>query len=88
MPDGLPSDFEHCFREMEALLRKIEIWWIENVEIPINPDLDGKAIDYEGIVPGPIITLQLLCNIALGSEDQSHVYFEEFKKRFADQGTG
>jgi hypothetical protein len=73
---------------MEALLRKIEIWWIENVEIPINPDLDGKAIDYEGIVLGLIITLQLLYNIALGSEDQSRVYFEEFKKRFADQGTG
>jgi hypothetical protein len=54
---------------MEALLRKIEIWWIENVEIPINPDLDGKAIDYEGIVLGLIITLQLLYNIALGSED-------------------
>lgn len=31
---GLPPDFEQCFLDMVALLRKIEVWWITNVEIP------------------------------------------------------
>jgi hypothetical protein len=83
--DGLPSDFKPCFREMAALLRKIEMWWIQNVEIPTNSDPDGKNIDYEGIVPGPIITLQLLCDIAPGSDEQSRVYMEAFKLRLGDQ---
>jgi len=43
--EGLPPDFGHCFNDMVALLRKIEVWWITNVEIPTNPDYDGREID-------------------------------------------
>lgn len=78
---GLPPDFEQCFLDLVALLRKIEVWWIANVEIPTNPDYDGKAIDEEGIVPGPIIGVQLLWDIALGDEERSQFYYNEFRKR-------
>ena len=62
------------------LLCKIEKWWILNVEIPTNPDFDGKEIDEDGIVPGPIMTLRLLPDIALGSEEESNFYYKEFIK--------
>ena len=53
------------------LLSKIEKWWILNVEIPTNPDFDGKEINEDNIVPGPVMTLRLLTDIAFGSEEES-----------------
>jgi len=76
-----PPDFAKRFQEMAALLRKIEVWWIKEVEIPTNPDFDGQEISENGIVPGRVMGLQLLCDIALGDEDRSRFYIEEFRKR-------
>ncbi len=50
------------------------MWWIREVEIPTNPDFDNCEIVYDEIVPGQIIALQLMCDIALGSEDISVLY--------------
>lgn len=69
------------FPSMIELLSKIEKWWIINVEIPTNPDMDGKEIEEEDIIPGPIMTMRLLIDIALGSEEESKYYFNEFMKR-------
>jgi len=79
--NGLPPDFEQCFSQLVALLRKIEVWWITNVEIPTNPDYDGSDIDEEGIVPGRIMVIQLLWDIALADEDRSRSYYKEFRKQ-------
>jgi hypothetical protein len=78
--EGLPPDFEQCFHEMVALLHKIDVWWIKNVEIPTNPDFDGKEIDYGGIRSGRVMGLQLLCDIALGDPHKSRFYYEQFRK--------
>lgn len=80
--EGMPPDFEKCFQEMVALLHKIELWWIREVEIPTDPDFDGQEIDEAGIMPGRVMGLHLLCEIALGNEEKSRYYFEEFRKRF------
>jgi hypothetical protein len=69
------------FSKMIDLVCKIETWWIVNFEIPINPDLDGQHIAEDGIVPGKIMTLRLLADIALGSEEESKFYYKEFIKR-------
>lgn len=79
---GLPPDFDQCCAEMIALVRKIEVWWVTNVEIPTNPDYDGCDIDEEGIVPGLLMGIQLLCDIAQGDEERSRFYFDEFRKSF------
>jgi len=67
---------------LAALLKKIETWWIVNVEVPINPDMGGVEIDESGIVPGPSISLQLMIEVALGDPKQSNFYIEEFRKRW------
>lgn len=83
--NGMPTDYEQCFADMIALLRKIEVWWIANVEIPTNSDFDGsEEIDEHGIMPGPIIVMRLLMDIALGDEKQARRYFDEFRKRAGD----
>lgn len=78
---GLPSDLPARFSEMVSLLDKIERWWIVNVEITTDPQFDGQEIDEEGIIPGPIIGLRLMMDIALGSEEDSRKYLDEFMRR-------
>ena len=57
------------FPVLVELLRKIEVWWVVNVEIPTNPDYSGTEIDEEGIVPGAILSLQMLLQVAGGSTE-------------------
>lgn len=83
--EGLPADFEVALQDMVGLLGKIERWWISNVEIPTNPDFDGEEIDHDGIVPGRLMMLQVLCQVALSPEEQSRVYLEEFKRRLGKE---
>lgn len=61
------SEHVSQFPVLVALLRKVEVWWVVNVEIPINPDYDGKEIDEAGIVPGAVLLLQMLIEVASGS---------------------
>ena len=65
------KDFHHIerFQELVALLKKIEVWWVVNMEIPVNPDFDGKEIDEEGIVPGPVLMLQMMLEVLSGNEE-------------------
>jgi hypothetical protein len=78
---GLPADLATRLGEMISLLDKIERWWIVNVEIPINPDLNGEEIDEAKVIPSPIMGLRLLLDIALGSEEESKRFLEEFVQR-------
>jgi len=77
---GLPQDFANNFRDMVSLLRKIEVWWIMNVELAVNPDYDGQEIDEADVIPGPLMSLRVLFDVALGSDEQSWFYFERFKQ--------
>jgi len=79
--DGLPADFDQCFTEMVSLLKKIEVWWITEVEIPTNPDFDGRDVDEEGIASGRMMIIQLLLDIALGDEEKSRFYYDKFLER-------
>jgi hypothetical protein len=63
------SEHVSQFPVLVALLRKVEVWWVVNVEIPINPDYDGKEIDEAGIVPGAVLSLQMLIEVASGSTE-------------------
>jgi hypothetical protein len=67
-------------------LEKIERWWILNVEIPTDPDFDGGEVDEKGIVPGVLIGLRLMMDIALGSNEESRFYFDEFIKGTSSSG--
>jgi hypothetical protein len=80
--EGLPPGFEDRFGDMVTLLDKIERWWIVNVEIPTHPDFDGKydEIDENGVIPGPILSLRVLIDVALGSDESARFYINEFKK--------
>ena len=63
------SAHETQFAVLIELLRKIEVWWVVNFEIATNPDYDGQEIDEEGIVPGAILSLQMLVQVASGNTE-------------------
>ena len=65
----IESEHEAQFSVLVELLRKIEVWWVVNVEIPINPDFDGQDINEEGIVPGAVLSLQMLIEVASGNTE-------------------
>ncbi len=77
---GAPPDFDQRFENMVNLLKKIETWWIREVEIPTDPDLAGQEIDEKGIVPGSVMMLQVLCDIALGDQERSRFYLDGFRR--------
>jgi len=79
---GLPSGWPDRLRDMISLLDKIEKWWIINVEIPTDLDFAGKEIDESDVLPGRVAGLRMMLDIALGSEEESRRYFNEFIKQF------
>lgn len=72
------ADIKHMerFQELVTLLRKIEIWWVVNLEIPTNPDFDGVEIDEEKIVPGPLLMIQIMLDVVSGNEALLNHYRE------------
>lgn len=52
------------FVTMLELLRKIETFWILNVDILCNPDFDAKDISAKDVIPGPIMAMEMLMNEA------------------------
>lgn len=65
------TNYQHTerFQELVALLKKIEVWWVVNMEIPANPDFDDQEIDEEGIVPGPVLMIQMMLEVLSGNEE-------------------
>ncbi len=63
------SDHSTQFPVLVTLLRKVEVWWVVNVEIPINPDFADQDIDEAGIVPGAVLSLQMLIEVASGNTE-------------------
>lgn len=57
------------FITMLELLRKIETYWILNVEIPCNPDFDGKEISAEDVFPGPSLAMEMLMKEAFAQSE-------------------
>ncbi|MGD0216101.1 MAG: hypothetical protein ABSC45_01150 [Desulfobaccales bacterium] len=77
---GIELRFLEAFKDLIALLNKIEVWWIANVEIPTDEDFADKEINESEIITGPILMLQVILDVALGDEDRSRFYFQEFTK--------
>jgi len=87
LAQGIPPDFAERFNDMVALLDKIGRWWILNVEIPTDPDLASQAgeIDEDGIIPGRIMNLRMMIDVALGSDEVANYYITEFRKSMGSQ---
>jgi hypothetical protein len=75
---GVDFDVQSVFDEMVSLLRKIEIWWFENLEMAIDPETYPPDLDLDEVVPGPVWSLQMLIDVALGPEEEARKYYDHF----------
>lgn len=75
---GVEFDVAEAFEEMISLLRKIEIWWFENFEMAIDPEAYPEDLDVDQVIPGPVWSLQMLIDVALGPEDEARKYYDHF----------
>jgi len=69
------------------IVRKIDVWWIREIEIPTNPDFDDMAmdnIDMDGIFSMRMAVLDLLCQVADGNDEALRTLYEQFTKTGAD----
>jgi hypothetical protein len=78
---GIKEDVALLFNQIVDLLSKIEKWWIIYVDIATDPDLYDKDIDADGVIPGPVMGLRILIDVALGSDDESKRYIDYLNKR-------
>lgn len=72
--------------ELCALLNKIDVWWIRNVEIPTNSDFDDQDVDAipdSEIKSGNMLFLSMMFNIATGDESQASELYNEVVKMSA-----
>lgn len=75
---GVDFDVAEAFEEMIGLLRKVEIWWFENLEMAIDPEAYPEDLDLEQVIPGPVWSLQMLIDVALGPEEEARKYYDNF----------
>lgn len=71
------------FQLLVALLTKIEKWWVVYFELAINPEMLPDGANPDEIIPGPIWSLQLLLDVALGNEPEEGYYYRAFIQRRA-----
>ncbi|SEF90248.1 hypothetical protein SAMN04487953_10846 [Billgrantia desiderata] len=75
---GVDFDVAEAFDEMVALLRKIEMWWFEHFEMAIDPESYPGDLDLDQVIPGPVWSLQMLIDVALGPKEEAEKYYDLF----------
>ncbi len=70
-------------RAIAEIVRKIDIWWIREIEIPTNPDFDGTNsvdIDLNGTYSMRMAFLDLLLQVADGNDETLMRLYELFRQ--------
>ncbi|MBX8476972.1 hypothetical protein K5D38_19545 [Pseudomonas cichorii] len=80
----IESKHEAQFEKLLDLLRKIEVWWVVNLEIPTNPDFGEQEIDEASIAPSSILLLQMLIEVASGNTELLEHWRKVQKQRGSD----
>lgn len=58
------------------LLRKIEFWWFQNMEP------EGLLIDKNDFVPGSVLSVQMLSELTLGTDQQAELYYKKISELY------
>ena len=77
LDEALMGEMPSMFEELRRLLRKIEVWWIVNFDMTLTDDVPEKVEEVD-IMPGPIMMLDLMIGVALGSETEANSYLEGY----------
>ena len=69
--NGLGEDITMLFVEMMELYKKIEVWWIKEVEIPISGDFtveEYEKIDWDSVEYSDLMMLRVISNVTFNNK--------------------
>jgi hypothetical protein len=69
--------------DLVALVKKVDLWWIKEVELPTNPDFDAEKIDainWKETIGGNTLVLSLLLSIFEGDD----AYLRNLHRQFTE----
>ncbi len=78
---ALDIDVVNSFQNTFYLLNKIEIWWVVNLELATNSDYSDIEVDEDRIVPGPILSIQMMLEVLSGNSKLLEKYREVSKNK-------
>jgi hypothetical protein len=61
------------------------VWNVVNLEIEFDDELRGKDINEDEIVPGRILMMQMLLDVALGDEEKAWSYYNHIVRKTAPE---
>jgi hypothetical protein len=71
---------ENTLNDLIDLYSKIEKWWFKYFELSVQPEILPDGTDPDEVIPGPMLTIRLMLEIALGAEPTEGFYYKEFMK--------
>lgn len=73
---------ENILNDLIDLYSKVEKWWFKFFELSVQPEILPEGADPEEVIPGPMLTIQLMLEITLGTEPTEGFYYKELMKMF------
>ncbi len=67
-----------------VMLSKIDKWWIQEIEIPTNPDFDSRQLtneELDGVMSMSMVLLSMMIPIAFGDDSRLKEVYELWKKQ-------
>jgi hypothetical protein len=83
--DDLAPDL-NAFQELLYVFRKVEVWNVINLELEFHDEWRGKEIKDDDVVPGSMLMMQMLLDVALGDQEKAWSYYNTVVKKPADSG--
>jgi hypothetical protein len=77
---GLAPDLS-TFQELLRIFRKLEVWNVLNLELEVDDEWRNKDIPEDEIVPGRILMMQMLLDVALGDEEKAWSYYNHMVRK-------
>ena len=71
--EGLDESEAPAIFELLALYNKIDIWWINEVEIPIDGRFVDADYDRDGVQSFPLITFKMMLNTLYGGKSEEYM---------------
>lgn len=81
LSEGFNKDEVKYLVELIEIYRKIEKWWINEVEIPTSGDIHGPY-DSENVISGQGLILEVIQDILINGGKDSEALLLEFLKQF------
>ncbi len=76
---------KHLLDKTIEIIRKVDTWWIKEIEVPTNPDFDHMnydEINWDEVLSGNMILMSFLSSIYEGDDTFLKLFHKEFIEKW------